>query len=106
MRFEIKTGGAILILIGLLGLSVVVVAFGIYAGYDMARSTAPEAPQTASVYPLPSPPTAPDLAKAPVRSSDQAAMTHAASNAPATKTKPADSAASSLAMDKDVGPVT
>jgi hypothetical protein len=59
MRFEIRTGGWILIALGLLGLSVIVFAFGIYAGYDIARSTAPEAPQAASVYPLPNPPPAP-----------------------------------------------
>jgi len=103
MRFEIKTGGWILIVLGLAGLSFIVFALGLFAGYYMARNTAPETPQAASVYPLPNPPSAPDVAKAPVASSDQAASTKAAANV-ASKTKPSDSRAPSLAMD--VGPVT
>ncbi len=104
MRFEIKAGGTILILVGLAGLSLIVFALGLFAGYDMARSTAPEAPQAASVYPLPNSPPAPDLAKAPVKSS-QPASTQAAANAAAAKTKPSDSGTSSLSMDKNAGPV-
>ncbi len=99
MRFEIRTGGWILIALGLLGLSVIVFAFGIYAGYDIARSTTPEAPQAASVYPLPNPPPAPEVAKAPVA----APMPTAAAKGVAQKTKP--SGPPSLAMDKDAGPV-
>jgi cell division septation protein DedD len=99
MRFEIKTGGWILILIGLAGLSMVVFALGLFAGYDMARSTTPEAPQAASVYPLPNPPPAPEVAKAPAKSSDEVASTQAA------KTKPLK-AGGPLAMDKNAGPIT
>jgi cell division septation protein DedD len=105
MRFEIKAGGWVLITLGLLGLSVIVFAFGIYAGYDMARSTAPEAPQAASVYPLPNPPVASELANAPAKSSEKTASTSAASAALA-KTKPSNPGAGALAMDKDAGPVT
>jgi cell division septation protein DedD len=104
MRFEIKAGGWALITVGLLGLSVIVFAFGIYAGYDMARSTAPEAPQAASVFPLPNPPPASELANAPAKSSEKTTMTPAASAASA-KTKPSKSGAGALAMDKDAGPV-
>ena len=103
MRFEIRTGGWILIALGLLGLSVIVFAFGIYAGYDIARSTAPEAPQAASVYPLPNPPPAPEVAKAPVAAPEQTAAMKAASNAVTKKTKP--TGPPSLAMDKNAGPV-
>src|SRR5690348_3758196 len=89
MRFEIKAGGAILILIGLAGLSLVVFALGLFAGYDMARNTTPEAPQAASVYPLPNPPPSSDVAKAATRSSDDTASTQAAAKAAAAKTRAA-----------------
>jgi septal ring-binding cell division protein DamX len=56
MRFEIRAGGAFLILIGLAGLSGVVFALGLVAGYEMARQTSPDTSQVASVYPLPNPP--------------------------------------------------
>jgi cell division septation protein DedD len=102
MRFEIKTGGAILILAGLAGLSLIVFALGLFAGYDMARSTAPESPQTASVYPVPVPPA--DLATAPSKSLNEAASTQPADKVP-DKTR-ASAGASSLAMDKNAGPVT
>jgi cell division septation protein DedD len=105
MRFEINAGGWFLIAVGLFGLSAVVFVAGIYAGYVVARSTAPEATQAASVYPLPNPPPAPDFAKAPAKSSDQVASTLPGSNAPVTKTNPSDSGAASLAMDKSAGPV-
>ena len=98
MRFEIKAGGWILILVGLAGLSLIVFALGLFAGYDMAHNTAPEAPQAASVYPLPNPPPVPEVAKAPAPSSNQAVA------AKADKTKPSNAGTSSLAMDKDAGP--
>lgn len=56
MRFEIRAGGALLILIGLAGLSGVVFALGLVAGYEMARQTSPEGAQVANVYPLPGAP--------------------------------------------------
>src|SRR5271168_3423818 len=108
MRFEIKAGGWILILVGLAGLSLIVFALGLFAGYDMAHSTSPEATQAASVYPLPNPPPVPEVAQAPAASANQASSTAAASNPAATKTKPSKSGTSSLAMDrmdKNVGPV-
>ncbi len=58
MRFEIRAGGAFLIIVGLVGLSGVVFALGLVAGYEMARQTAPEPIQAAGVYPLPSQPEA------------------------------------------------
>lgn len=108
MRFEIKAGGAILILFGLAGLSLVVFALGLFAGYDMARNTAPEPPQTASVYPLPSPPPSSDLPKAP-SSSDETASAAPAPVKPIQKTKASvasASAAPALAMDKNSGPAS
>lgn len=56
MRFEIRAGGALLILIGLAALSGVVFALGLVAGYEMARQTSPEGAQVANVYPLPGAP--------------------------------------------------
>ena len=53
MRFEIRTGGTLLILIGLMGLSGAVFALGMIAGYEMARQTQPDPSQLAAVYPLP-----------------------------------------------------
>jgi len=101
MRFEIKAGGAFLLLVGLAGLSLIVFALGLFAGYDMARNTAPEAPQAASVYPLPTPPHASSLAKA--KSSDESdEMTSTKSAKTAAKTK---ASGGSLAMDKNAGPV-
>jgi DedD protein len=102
MRFEIKAGGAILILAGLAGLSVIVFALGLFAGYDMARNTAPEAPQAASVYPLPNPP-ASEAAQAPAKSPDEVASVPAKSEPAAAKMKSsADSSAAiaSLPMDR------
>src|SRR5271167_2847137 len=100
MRFEIKAGGWILILVGLAGLSLIVFALGLFAGYDMAHNTAPEATQAASVYPLPNPPPAPEVAKAPAAPPEQTLSAKAAD-----KIKPSKANASSLAMDKDAGPV-
>jgi cell division septation protein DedD len=108
MRFEIKAGGAFLIVVGLLGLSLIVFALGLFAGYDMARNTVPEAPQAASVYPLPNPPAA-EAAKAFSKSSDEVASTQPAVSKPVVKAKKSssiDSGASSLSMDKNAGPVT
>jgi DedD protein len=56
MRFEIRTGGTILILAGLLGLSGAVFALGLVAGYEMARQNTPDLSQVASVFPVPSRP--------------------------------------------------
>ncbi len=56
MRFEIRAGGAFLILLGLVGLSGAVFALGLVAGYEMARQNQPDLNQISSTYPLPSAP--------------------------------------------------
>jgi cell division protein FtsN len=56
MRFEIRAGGAFLILLGLVGLSGAVFALGLIAGYEMARQNQPDLSQISSTYPLPNPP--------------------------------------------------
>jgi cell division septation protein DedD len=53
MRFEIRAGGGILILAGLVGLSGAVFALGLVAGYEMARQTQPDQSQISTTYPLP-----------------------------------------------------
>ncbi|MGH7948406.1 MAG: SPOR domain-containing protein [Candidatus Binataceae bacterium] len=53
MRFEIRTGGAFVVLVGLMALSGAVFALGMVAGYEMARQNQPDPSQLASVYPLP-----------------------------------------------------
>jgi DedD protein len=55
MRFEIKSGGAFVILLGLVGLSGAVFSLGLVAGYEMARQTQPDLNQISSVFPVPSP---------------------------------------------------
>ena len=56
MRFEIRTAGMVVILLGLASLSAIVFALGMVAGYGMARQAAPEAAQVANVFPAPTPP--------------------------------------------------
>ncbi|MGH7780687.1 MAG: SPOR domain-containing protein [Candidatus Binataceae bacterium] len=56
MRFEIRAGGGILILVALVGLSCAVFALGLIAGYEMARQNTTDTTQVASVFPVPSPP--------------------------------------------------
>jgi len=55
MRFEIRAGGAFLILVGLVGLSGGVFALGLVAGYEMARQNQPDLNQISSTFPLPNP---------------------------------------------------
>src|SRR5271156_6229076 len=55
MRFEIRTGGTILILAGLAVLSGSVFALGLVAGYEMSRQNQVDQSQLASVYTAPSP---------------------------------------------------
>ncbi|HEV2170626.1 MAG TPA: SPOR domain-containing protein [Candidatus Binatus sp.] len=59
MRFEIRAGGTILILAGLVGLSGAVFALGLVAGYEMARQNQPNVDQISTTYPLPNPPEKP-----------------------------------------------
>lgn len=90
MRFEIRAGGALLILVGLLGLSGAVFALGLVAGYEMARQNTADTPQVASVFPVPSPPAieptptpiSPEAAASPAAAPSVAAL------APAIRPKP------------------
>ena len=84
MRFEIRAGGGILILAGLVGLSGAVFALGLVAGYEMARQNQPDSSQISSTYPLPNPPDKP----APVSE-----MSPAAEASPAVASAPAPHAA-------------
>ena len=87
MRFEIRSGGAFLILLGLVGLSGAVFALGLIAGYEMARQNQPDLSQISSTYPLPNPPEKP----APVSEMSSAAVASpsvASAPAPAPPIKP------------------
>lgn len=80
MRFEIRTGGVFVILLGLLGLSGAVFLLGLFTGDYMARQTQPDLNQISSAYPLPSPPEKP----APVSEMSSAAVASpAVASAPA-----------------------
>src|ERR1700688_5127079 len=57
MRFEIKKGGAFLIVVALVGLSGAVFALGLVAVYQMAKQNQPDLNQPSTTYPLPSAPT-------------------------------------------------
>ena len=89
MRFEIRAGGAFLILVGLVGLSGGVFALGLVAGYEMARQNQPDLSQISSTYPLPKSP-APDEKPAPVSEMSGAAVASpaVASAPPAEAIKP------------------
>ena len=52
MRFEIKFGGAFVILVGLFTLSGAVFLLGLYAGYQMERQNQPSMNQISSTYPV------------------------------------------------------
>jgi cell division septation protein DedD len=116
MRFEIRAGGAILILLGLAVLSGVVFALGLAAGYQMARQNNTEPAQVAGVYSVPNAPSGPDTssAKSSAKSSsddtdsDNAPPeTTAKSSSHKTKEKSSNvSDVNTLSMDKDAGPVT
>jgi septal ring-binding cell division protein DamX len=103
MRFEIRAGGAVLILVGLVGLSGAVFALGLIAGYEMARQNTVDTAQVASVFPVPAPPAleptpaaaAPEAESSPAAAPSIAALAPAAhprsfkSFAPAALTTPA-----------------
>ena len=85
MRFEIKAGGGILVLLGLVGLSGAVFVLGLVAGYEMARQAQPDVNQISSTYALPNPPEKP----APVSEMSPAAeASPAVASAPAAATVP------------------
>ncbi len=87
MRFEIRAGGAFLILVGLVGLSGAVFLLGLVAGHEMARQNQPDLSQISSTYPLPNLPEKP----APVSEMSPAAVASpavaSASTAPALPVK-------------------
>jgi len=83
MRFEIRAGGAFLILLGLVGLSGAVFALGLIAGYEMARQNQPDLSQISSTYLLPNPPASGEK-PAPV-----AEMSSAAAASPSVASVPA-----------------
>ena len=92
MRFEIRAGGAFLILIGLAGLSGVVFALGLVAGYQMAKQTSPDTSQVASLYPLPNPPPASEPSPAQAQAEPSPAIAPAPAQVaakPAPKSAPA-----------------
>lgn len=104
MRFEIRAGGAFLILIGLAGLSGVVFALGLVAGYQMARQTSPDTSQVASVYPLPNPPPESQPSQVASPAEANAAPSPAAASRVASKMppKPVPAAAPSVAAPAPV----
>jgi cell division protein FtsN len=88
MRFEIRAGGAFLILLGLVGLSGAVFALGLVAGYEMARQNQPDLNQISSTYPLPNPPLAEEK-PAPVAEMSAAAVASTSiASAPAPTSAP------------------
>jgi cell division septation protein DedD len=88
MRFEIRAGGTLAILLGLGALSGAVFLLGLVAGYEMGRQEEGNR-QFASVYPLPPPPAAEaspspaaDLGLAAAPTSTPAAVASVAAQAP------------------------
>ncbi len=55
MRFEIRSGGVLLILVGLAVLSGAVFVLGLVAGYEIASQNQANTSQLATVYPMPAP---------------------------------------------------
>jgi cell division septation protein DedD len=97
MRFEIRFGGAFVILVGLFTLSGAVFLLGLYAGYQMARQNQPASTQISSTYPLPS---APPGTAPPVSASSPAAISSPAVASAAAKPivpRPAASIAPAIA---------
>ncbi|HVA82170.1 MAG TPA: SPOR domain-containing protein [Candidatus Binataceae bacterium] len=94
MRFEIRAGGAFLILVGLVGLSGAVFALGLIAGYEMARQNTADITQIASVFPVPGPPgleptptaAAPEAVSSPAAAPSVALVRPMAAKSPALET--------------------
>jgi cell division septation protein DedD len=84
MRFEIKSGGMVAILLGVTGLSGAVFLFGLLSGYDVGRESQSSAAQVATAYPVEPPPAA-------------AAASPAAAPSPAIAAAPAPAAPSAPA---------
>lgn len=88
MRFEIRAGGAFLILLGLVGLSGAVFALGLVAGYEMARQNQPDLNQISSTYPLPNPPASGEKPAPVSQMSSAAAASPSVASAPAPPSVP------------------
>ncbi len=88
MRFEIRAGGAFLILLGLVGLSGAVFALGLVAGYEMARQNQPDLSQISSTYPLPSAPASGEKPAPVAEMSSAAAASPSVAPAPALPALP------------------
>ncbi|MGA7618103.1 SPOR domain-containing protein [Candidatus Binatus sp.] len=88
MRFEIRAGGAFLILLGLVGLSGAVFALGLVAGYEMARQNQPDLNQISSTYPLPNPPASGEKPAPVTEMSPAAAASPSVASAPAPPSVP------------------
>jgi DedD protein len=58
MRFEIRSGGVLLILVGLAALSGAVFVLGLVAGYEIGSQNQANTSQLATTYPMPAPPAA------------------------------------------------
>jgi len=84
MRFEIRTGGTLLILAGLAVLSASVFALGLVAGYEMSRQNQVDQSQLASVYIAPSPIALPTEAPRPVAANPASSPIAEASENPET----------------------
>src|SRR5271155_4873670 len=110
MRFEIRGGGVIMILVGILGLSSAVFIFGLLAGYDVGRQSASATQEVATTYSIPSAPlmTASSAPAAPAAPAPEAAPREVAENPPDTdasdtETKPAKAPAAAGEMGDGEG---
>ena len=106
MRFEIRTGGTFVILIGLMALSGAVFALGMVAGYEMARQNQPDPSQLATVYPLPpAPADAPPVEPSPyAMPSAAAAPSPAVASAPSAAPPPPAALAAAVTPSPEVAP--
>lgn len=101
MRFEIKAGGAIAILIGLGCLSGGVFVLGLVAGYEVGRQQETTQQQLASVYSLPS---APEAESSPAAAPEAAAGSSAAPGLAAASPLASPGAGASEAMKEASAP--
>jgi len=102
MRFEIRSGGIIAIVVGVALLSGAVFVLGILAGYDVGRESQTAAAQVATAYPLQAPPvTAQNGAIAVPVTAPAAVQVSAGLPSPSEAMKP-DPSGSGMA-DKDAG---
>jgi septal ring-binding cell division protein DamX len=87
MRFEVKTGGVVAILLGLAALSGAVFVMGLTAGFDVGSQTQIDAKKGEVEYPV-SPPTSPAAAATEVAHADARASAPAAASTAAPRTGP------------------